>query len=647
LTSQVSKFSQVLCSFVQLFACLLVTGLMCSTVRAELRVTHEDISNLQIRNAIDSNESLPAIAQLVQRLQANDPVDLQLRLLVLLGNNLIDNGLVEIAGRFIPSAINLANIQNQPIALAHLNVIRLGLLRDVIEVDSAISTSARSLMVQMYRDGDTAQLAQGLLGLARITNDARRSDLTIELISKLKTVYQSNALLADFEPHYWQLYASVLQHTGDTDAALEAQKNALDYALVKKQQLNASTHHFYLARLYAAKQDWPQAKIHYIESYLISKRLDDLLGMSAGAFALANVYKKSNLAVDDAEALEWAQIALPLQKKLGNRSLITALQILIGELQLKSRSLPQAKALYEKVKASTESTNRENYKDYLRFSADLAAAEGNFQRAYEQYAKFNETSELQASRAARSRVVSLRSLLAYTENERSLQAKQARETELLQIATSDRMKIVIAVLGCALLLALSASVVYFRRISGQYRKLSESDELTGAYSRRYLFQVGEELLKKDIALSQHSTAVIMMDVDHFKRVNDRWGHLVGDQVLQHCVIQIREVIRRSDAIIARYGGEEFCVLIPSVDRSDATTIAERIREQMANHPFVDGERTIPFTVSIGVAQVKPSSEVATGATTLTALIGLADERLYRAKSLGRNRVVAEEALAAE
>jgi diguanylate cyclase (GGDEF)-like protein len=380
---------------------------------------------------------------------------------------------------------------------------------------------------------------------------------------------------------------------------------------------------------------------------LISKRLDDLLGMSAGAFALANVYKKSNLAVDDAQALEWAQIALPLQEKLGNRPLITALQILTGELQLKNRLMPQAKALYEKVSASKESTNRENYKDYLRFSADLAAAEGNFKLAYGQYAKFNEVTELQASQAAKSRVVSLRSLLAYTERERSLQAKQARETELLQIATSDRMKIVIAVLGCALLLGLSASVVYFRRSSGQYRKLSENDELTGAYSRRYLFQVGEQLLKKDVALNHQSTAVILIDVDHFKRVNDRWGHLVGDQVLQHCVIQIRDVIRRSDAIIARYGGEEFCVLIPNVDRSDATTIAERIREQMANHPFVDGERSIPFTVSIGVAQVQPSIEVARGETTLTALIGLADERLYRAKNLGRNRVVAEEELAAE
>jgi diguanylate cyclase (GGDEF)-like protein len=98
------------------------------------------------------------------------------------------------------------------------------------------------------------------------------------------------------------------------------------------------------------------------------------------------------------------------------------------------------------------------------------------------------------------------------------------------------------------------------------------------------------------------------------------------------------VTRSSDAIVARYGGEEFCVLIPNIDQLEARAVAERIRLQMANHPFTSKDFSIAFTVSIGVAQPDLNSN----STTLTQLIKVADERLYKAKNLGRNRVVFED-----
>jgi diguanylate cyclase (GGDEF)-like protein len=624
----------------RLVGCLLVCFFAITDVNADVLVSHAGITQLQTRNLVDSNETLPAIAKAVKALKSSDPPDIQLRLLILFGNNLIDNGFLKIAESFLPAAIELARIQNQPIASAHLKILQIATISETINTDIAITNSIRDLLTAIRLDQDQAQLAQTLLGLARLTYDLHRTDLTLELISQIKEIYQTNNRLEDLEPHYWQLYANVLDHSGDLEAALEAQKRALDYSLKKKQDLNSSTHHFYLANLYIAKKDWPSAKFHYLESYLISKRLDDIIGMAAGATSLARLYRKNNLEVDNQEALEWSRVALPLQQLLGDRSAVTGIQIQLGQLSLLDRRVEQAKKQYQEISQSNESIDPHNVKNFLKFGAELATMEGNFKLANELNVKLLETVETQSSKLANNRLTSLRSLLAYSENERNLQAKKNREFELAQRAQSDRLQFAVAVLGCTLIGGFSVAAFYFRRSSRRYKELAESDALTAAHSRRYLFEAGEKILKTELRRSSCTTTALLLDVDHFKRVNDQWGHLVGDQVLKHCVTQIRQIIRSSDAIVARYGGEEFCVLIPKIDKLTAHTIAERIRLQMTTNPYVTEQVNIPFTVSIGVAQPNPPTET----TTLTQLIKLADERLYRAKNLGRNCVVFEDEL---
>jgi diguanylate cyclase (GGDEF)-like protein len=176
------------------------------------------------------------------------------------------------------------------------------------------------------------------------------------------------------------------------------------------------------------------------------------------------------------------------------------------------------------------------------------------------------------------------------------------------------------------------------RIAAKLRQSVHHDMLTGAHSRRYLFEKGDALMqslaqKKRLASGQHSGAsVLMIDVDHFKKFNDTWGHLVGDRVLRHCVELMQQVVRDTDAIVCRYGGEEFCVLAPEMPLEHARVMSERIRSVIANNPYVHEDQPLPITVSIGVAQ-QPDQ------VTLAALIHTADERLYQAKRAGRNRVV--------
>jgi diguanylate cyclase (GGDEF)-like protein len=157
------------------------------------------------------------------------------------------------------------------------------------------------------------------------------------------------------------------------------------------------------------------------------------------------------------------------------------------------------------------------------------------------------------------------------------------------------------------------------------------DGLTQIHTRRYF----EEALVREIARGQrygHPFALVMFDVDHFKRVNDSYGHLAGDAVLKHVARRVQEKVRAND-VVARLGGEEFAVLLPETELVGARTFAEKLRQLIANDTIDACGALLRVTVSLGVAQHLPSM------TTPEAFIQVADERLYDAKRSGRNRVM--------
>lgn len=126
----------------------------------------------------------------------------------------------------------------------------------------------------------------------------------------------------------------------------------------------------------------------------------------------------------------------------------------------------------------------------------------------------------------------------------------------------------------------------------------------------------------------------MIDIDHFKVVNDTFGHAAGDHVLRHLATLMKEDLRKIDTL-GRLGGEEFAVILPGADSSAAEVFAERLRKQVAETPAVLDAWTIPLTISIGVTEIKPGDDSADDALTR------ADRALYRAKECGRNRVTVE------
>jgi diguanylate cyclase (GGDEF)-like protein len=127
-------------------------------------------------------------------------------------------------------------------------------------------------------------------------------------------------------------------------------------------------------------------------------------------------------------------------------------------------------------------------------------------------------------------------------------------------------------------------------------------------------------------------AVVMLDIDHFKAINDRYGHPCGDEVLRHVVGQLTSCVRRID-LVGRLGGEEFAVVLPAIPAATALRAAERLRSQVADSTVAVGDETIRVTVSIGVAMARD------GDRTIEQALARADAALYTAKGTGRNRVV--------
>lgn len=188
-------------------------------------------------------------------------------------------------------------------------------------------------------------------------------------------------------------------------------------------------------------------------------------------------------------------------------------------------------------------------------------------------------------------------------------------------------------MAIAILPLVVAAVVFAiinERLSAQLRARALSDDLTGTLSRRGLRELGERMLTMQLK-QPRATALLMIDVDHFKAINDRHGHLVGDDVLRHLAQLLRDHLRE-DALLARYGGEEFTVLLPVRLESEALRAAERLRRVVEGTPCRARGVTVNITVSIGVSYHGRGELLDEG-------LARADASLYEAKHQGRNRVV--------
>ncbi|WP_241113895.1 GGDEF domain-containing protein [Neobacillus citreus] len=181
----------------------------------------------------------------------------------------------------------------------------------------------------------------------------------------------------------------------------------------------------------------------------------------------------------------------------------------------------------------------------------------------------------------------------------------------------------------AILFTVSYFVLRHNKLVKYMEKLIIVDSLTGLYNRRYF----DLYMEKTIPFHQRINSpliLIMVDIDHFKKINDNYGHLCGDEALKHISDMIKRNVRTSDAYV-RFGGEEFAIMLPNTDLGEGQRFAERLRKAVNQSDFTHYNEHIPISISLGVSLYKGEN--------VEGFIEKADKALYKAKENGRNQVV--------
>jgi diguanylate cyclase (GGDEF)-like protein len=188
-------------------------------------------------------------------------------------------------------------------------------------------------------------------------------------------------------------------------------------------------------------------------------------------------------------------------------------------------------------------------------------------------------------------------------------------------------------IGMLLILLISLSGL---AVSDKMNSLIIRDGLTGLFNKPYIHQRLDEEFYRSRRYN-HDLSLMMIDLDNFKALNDRFGHAVGDHLLRYFSQVIADTVRPSD-VAARYGGEEFLIILPETRKEEAQTVAERLLNRISLYPFrVDSRKEdVPFTISIGVTAYPDHGESAED------LVELADQALYEAKKNGKNKVAVTE-----
>ncbi len=163
------------------------------------------------------------------------------------------------------------------------------------------------------------------------------------------------------------------------------------------------------------------------------------------------------------------------------------------------------------------------------------------------------------------------------------------------------------------------------------QELLSTDPLTGLYNRRYFFGIVNSIMAES-ARYGHPAAIMLLDLDHFKHINDDYGHMMGDQALRHLASGIRCLTRAAD-VIARFGGDEFVLLLPQTDEAQAVHMAKRLHGYLSENPVPNTDSALFIKLSVGVSSVPAQHKV----VSIETLLEQADRALYKAKQSGRNQ----------
>ncbi|MDP5145758.1 diguanylate cyclase [Shewanella sp. ULN5] len=295
------------------------------------------------------------------------------------------------------------------------------------------------------------------------------------------------------------------------------------------------------------------------------------------------------------------------------------------------------KALEYSQKASIDfkrGGNRRGESQNLQLQSQIYHAKGDIENAYKSLSAFLEMhlsldKQIMSDRNAEMQTrFNTDKVLA--ENENLLEVSTVKELQLQIMQRNESLQIVIIVLVAIILIIVSVFAYKQLKRKRKYQSLALTDELTRLSNRRAIYAQSEHFIKQ-AKLSSQPFSIILFDADHFKQVNDKFGHDVGDKVLMKLASLTMGMMRESD-VVGRVGGEEFLILLPNIAHNTAMEIAQRLLDCIANYDWSHIAPSLVQTVSAGVATLEHETE-------LSPLLLKADSALYKAKSAGRNCVI--------
>jgi diguanylate cyclase (GGDEF)-like protein len=456
-------------------------------------------------------------------------------------------------------------------------------------------------------------------------------------------------------------------YRGETNGALLDLRRAYDLATAARDERVKRSALENIAHVYADARvaQYDRAIEYYLQllpQYEAARSGNDV------ADTLFNVASTYDAKGDPIAALEWYRRALAAEEKLRRRDEVAYVQRSIGmtltKLDRFAEALPlfdSAVRLFRETKgvdremqvrqsrgialrkvgrigeaiADLEATRRyyaaQNNTRFLEKSVDeLALAYAAAGRWQEAFRARTEQAALQRQLAEKLREDHTSRLRVQFDAEKKEQENRALVRENASAARIRRLQTIILILGAAIIVVLIYLAIRLVRDSRRMRVMAMTDELTRLPNRRHLLALAEEELARARADGE-PLSLIAFDIDHFKRVNDTWGHAAGDVVLQRVAHACRNALRPGDRV-GRTGGEEFTALLPSTRGRDAFAIAERLRAAVESTDCTDIDPSLRVTISLGVAERNESED------TVARIAARADEMLYRAKESGRNRV---------
>lgn len=505
-----------------------------------------------------------------------------------------------------------------------LRACRTGMLVELGRMDEARAEFDALLM----QTADPAlEVPRAMVRLERGVNRSRSGDLQggqSDLLAACEVLVH-RGLAGDGDLCRWHL-ANHYKRIGDVDESLRLMKLLQAGARARDATYDESIYAFGLAQAFQAARRWEESLPVFQEALRLSEKLADRAGMAYAENGIAVSLLKMKR---PGEALLRTENAMRLLDAAGDPrqhevQVVTRAEALAGvgrpsealvlldgvDRRLRERGDRITLAVHERVRAQALSALG-RWADAYRALEGAASLdrELDWQRTSEQAARMRQ--QFNRDRDGED-LATLRRL-----HEQEL---QLRQTQAVALA------LFVVLLGVLAAFALR-KVMQARRLQA----LATTDELTGLANRRATLAFLDDALAR-ARRDRAEVAVLMIDVDHFKHINDSWGHATGDDVLRHLARVLGGGLRERDRL-GRLGGEEFLAVLPGAGAEVARGVAERMRASIAGNPMLAGTtRAVAYTVSIGAA-------VGDGSAASDALLAQADAALYRAKGSGRNAVV--------